>query len=184
MNPPTSFSSLPPELVPEICRDSALRKEDLIALRLTSKSQGIHLSASKEFARLYFKNVRLVYTRYSLQAFVEICKHPVYSSAVRKVQLSYARFAPDRFVEENKRQFYDVMFDERSSRGHHEYLENIQRLVNRCDEEESLKRSGDAEDLLAAAFTALSQWHHPLELVVSTDESRALGIGRIHSPID
>ncbi|KAH0160386.1 hypothetical protein KCU67_g6749, partial [Aureobasidium melanogenum] len=182
MNPPTSFSSFPPELVTKICRDSTLEKEDLIALRLTSKSQGIHLSASKELAKRYFENIKLLYTRYSLEAFMEICKHPVFGLAVRKVQLSYARFVPDCFEEESKAQFDNVTLDGRSSQGRHVYLDNIQRLVNRCDEEENLKESNNAEDLLVAAFTALAQRHHPLELAVSWYESCALGKGRIHSP--
>ncbi|KAG9593911.1 hypothetical protein KCU77_g4449, partial [Aureobasidium melanogenum] len=182
MNSSTSFSSLPPELVTKICSDSDLEKQDLIALQLTNKSQGIHISASKEFAERYFKDIKLVYTRYSLQTFVGICKHPVYGSSVRKVELSHARFVPARFEEESKAQFDNVTLDGRSSQGRHVYLDNIKRLVNRCDEEENLKRSNNAEDLLAAAFTALAQWHHPLELAVSSYESCALGEGQIHSP--
>ncbi|KAH0371333.1 hypothetical protein KCU65_g2049, partial [Aureobasidium melanogenum] len=180
MDSPTSFSSVPPELVTKICRDPGFRKAELIALRLTSKSQGIHLSASKEFARRYFKNINLIYTRYSLQAFVEICKHPVYGSAVRKVQLSYARFVPDRFEEESKSWFKYNLF-RRQSQGRHEFLDHVRLLINRCDEEESLTKSGDAEDLLAAAFAALSQWRHPLEIVVSSYEAYALGQGRTYT---
>ncbi|KAH0343918.1 hypothetical protein KCU81_g5033, partial [Aureobasidium melanogenum] len=181
MDPPTSFSSLPPELVSKICRDSDLQKNDLVALRLTSKSQGIHLSASKEFAEFYFRNIDLVYTRYSLQVFVEICKHPILGSAVREIQLSYARFKPDCFEKESKDQFDHIAADGRSE-GRHEYLDNIRRLVTRCDEEENLKRSNNAEDLLAAAFTALSQWNHPLKIAVSSVEDRALGRSQIYSP--
>lgn len=182
MNSLTSFSSLPPELVAKICQDPGLRKKDLIALRLTSKSQSIHLSASKEFAKRYFKDIKLVYTRYSLQAFVEICKHPVYSSAVRMVQLSYARFLPDCFEEESKDRFnYDTFYEGLRGR-RHQYLNNVQLLVNRCDEEEDLRRSGDDEALLAAAFTALSKWRHPLKLAVSSYELDALGQSRILSP--
>ncbi|KAG9604109.1 hypothetical protein KCU77_g3705, partial [Aureobasidium melanogenum] len=118
MDPPTSFSSLPPELVTKICCDSTFEKEDLIALRLTSKSQGIHLSASKEFARRYLKDIKLVYTRHSLQAFMEICKHPVYGSAVQEVQLSYARFLPDCFEQESKDLFDQITFDEWSQERH------------------------------------------------------------------
>ncbi|KAH0376807.1 hypothetical protein KCU92_g9596, partial [Aureobasidium melanogenum] len=168
MNPPTSFSSLPPELVTKIYRDSTLGKEDLIALRLTSKSQGIHLSASEEFAKRYFEDINLVYTRYSLQAFVEICKHPVFGSAVRNVQLSYYRFKSDRFEEESKGLLNQRQYGPRSQ-GRHDYLKNIRLLVNRCDEEEDLTRSGDAEDLLAAAFAALSNWRHPLVIAVSNE---------------
>ncbi|CAD0113738.1 unnamed protein product [Aureobasidium uvarum] len=175
MDPATSFSSLPPELVTKICADPDLSKEDLIALRLTSKSQGIYLSASKELGKRYFKKINLVYTRYSLQAFVEICKNPAFGPAVRAVGFSYARFLPDWSVEDNKARLAEL----RSRRG---YLDNIRLLVNRRDEEEELKNLGDAEDILAAAFTSLSHWRRPLSLTVSSSESHALGLERIWSP--
>ncbi|KAG9676645.1 hypothetical protein KCU99_g3564, partial [Aureobasidium melanogenum] len=183
MNPRTSFSSLPPEIVTKICRDSGLRRKDLVALRLTSKSQGIHLSASKALATLCFKNINLVYTRYSLQAFADICKHPVYGPAVRTVSLSYARFVPDSFEEESKDLLNHIERDE-WSQGRHKYLENIRLLVNRCDEEEDLKRSGDGKDLLATAFAALSQWQHPLEIAASSTEFGAIGRSQIYSPYE
>jgi hypothetical protein len=170
MDPPASFSSLPPELVTNICNDSVLRKKDLIALRLTSKSQGIHLSASKEFAKRVFMNNRLLYTRYSLQTFVEICRHPIFGPAVRKIQLSYTRFLPEFFDDEGKRLF-EGFYGGRESESRHCALKDIRLLVKRCDEEEDLRNSSDAEGLLAAAFTALSHWHHPLELGMSSDES-------------
>jgi hypothetical protein len=178
MDPPASFSSLPPELVTNICHDSVLRKKDLIALRLTSKSQGTHLSASKEFAKRAFTNIRLLYTRYSLQTFVEICRHPIFGPAVRWVQLSCARFLPDCFEEEGKGLF---QWSKGMPRERHEYLDNIRLLIERCDEEEDLKGSGDAGVLLDTAFTALSHWRHSLELCVSSDESRALRQGPVYS---
>jgi hypothetical protein len=181
MDSPTSFSSLPPELVSKICHDSVLRKKDLIALRFTSKSQGIHLSASKELARRYFKNIRLVYTRQSLQTFVEICKHAILSSAVRMVQLSYTRFLPGYFVAECKR-LLDGSYGGSVSKQRNDAQKDIRLLACRCDEEEDLRKSGAAKDLLAAAFTELSQLHHPLELRVSSDESGAFGQNRIYSP--
>jgi hypothetical protein len=178
MNPPIFFSSLPPELVSKICNDSVLEREDLIALRLTNKSQGIHLFASEEFADRYFTDVPLVYTHYSLQTFMEICKHAIFGRAVRTVELSYTRFLPDYYEEESKGLFKNLWLlrEER-----HDHLDNIRRLVNRCDEEQDLAGSDDAVDLLTAAFTALSQWHHPLELSVSSSESDALGQNLIHS---
>jgi hypothetical protein len=181
MDHPTSFSSLPPELVTKICRDSTLKKKDLTALRLTSKSHGIHLVASEQFANRYFTNIPLVYSRYSLQTFMEICKHSTFGPAVRMVRLSYARFLPRHFEEEIEDM--SLLFpSEYGSEERHKYLKNIRRLVQRCDDEEELKRSSCDEGLLAAAFTALSRWHHPLDLGVSSWESHALGRARLHSP--
>jgi hypothetical protein len=154
MNPPASFS-------------------------LTNKSQGVYRFASEEFAKRYFTDISLIYTRYSLQTFVEICKHPILGCAVRKVRLSYVRFIPECFEAESRRLLDDFYYGTLSEQ-RHEALEDMRRLVNRCDEEEFLKGSGDAKDLLAAAFTTLSQWDHPLELSVSDSESSAIGTHHIH----
>jgi hypothetical protein len=181
MDRPTSFSSLPPELVTKICRHHTLWKRDFIALRLTSKSQGIYHFASEEFAKRCFTDISLVYTRYSLQTFVEICKHPIFGRAVRHVELSYTRFRLECLGQESTRLFA-YLGDRTTSEERHEYLDSIRLLVNRCDEEEHLKGSDDAEDLLTAAFTALSQWHHPLELFVSSSESPALSEHEIYGP--
>jgi len=183
MDPPACFSSLPPELVDKICHDSDLRKKDLIALRLTSKSHGIYLSASEQLAKRYLTDILLVYTRYSLQAFVEICTHPIFGPAVRKVRLSYARFVTEHFEEEIKDMF-PSSWSGYSSQERHDRLDSIRLLVNRCDEEEDLEESGDDETLLFTAFTALSQWHNPLKLGVASDESGALGYNRLYSPDD
>lgn len=180
MNPPTSFSSLPPELVTKICRNPVLRNKDLIALRLTSKSQGIHLSASEEFAERHFTVISLAYTRHSLQTFAEICKHSTFGSAVRKVQLSCVRFIPESLGEESK-ELFDYLWSSPMPQKRREYLDKIRLLVNRCDEEEDLETTGDAGHLLATAFVALSRWQHPLELSVSTWEfNSTLGLSQIY----
>jgi hypothetical protein len=72
MDLPASFSSLPPELVTKICGDSDLDNKDLAALRLTSKSQGIHASATKAFAKRYFTDVLLLWNKYSLETLDKI----------------------------------------------------------------------------------------------------------------
>jgi hypothetical protein len=175
----STLVSITSELVTKICHDTVLEKEDLIALRLTSKSQGIHFSATKEFAKRYFTEVPLVYTRYSLQAFVEICRHHIFGSAVRKVRLSYTRFLPECFEDEGKK-LLDRSWSGTRSLPRRKVLNAIRLLADRCDEEDDLNRSDDARDLLAAAFSALSRWNHPLELGVTSSESGALGRNRIH----
>ena len=87
MDSPVSFSSLPPELVAKICSDTALDAKDLMALRLTSKVQGIHTSATKVFAERYFTDILLLWNKYSLETFVQISQHPIFGPSIRKVQL-------------------------------------------------------------------------------------------------
>jgi hypothetical protein len=112
---------------------------------------------------------------------VDICKYPVLGRAVRQVELSYTRFLPDCFGEESKGLFGALCYESRSEE-RHEYLDGIRRLANRCDEEEIFRESGDDENLLATAFTALSKWDHPLELHVSDPESPMLNEHEIYGP--
>lgn len=52
-------------------------KKDLIALRSTSKTQDIHTSATQEFAKRYFEELRVMWTPYSFLKFCKICESPV-----------------------------------------------------------------------------------------------------------
>ncbi|KAG9524695.1 hypothetical protein KCV07_g1806, partial [Aureobasidium melanogenum] len=171
---PASFSSLPPELVSKICSDPGLEKKDLIALRLTSKAQGIHVSATKAFGKLCFTEVPLVYTKYSLKSFVEICQHPVFGPSIRKVQLSCVRVNPEYFHPN-----VEWMMDRYPDRD--DLLESIDRLGFRTDTEEAFKVS-DAQALLDKAFTQLAKTDHILQIAVSSDESKALGGGHVFIP--
>lgn len=69
MSPPISFSPLPAEVIIGICCDAALEKVDLTALRLTTRFQGLDLSASQESAKRHFIYTHLAYTHHSLQEF-------------------------------------------------------------------------------------------------------------------
>ncbi|KAG9697414.1 hypothetical protein KCU95_g3733, partial [Aureobasidium melanogenum] len=168
---PASFSSLPPELVSKICSDTGLKKKDLIALRLTSKVQGIHASATKAFGKLCFTVVPLVYTRYSLETFVKICGHPIFGPCVREVKLSCMRFDSHDFGS-----FVKIMVEWGYPR--ERLLNEVQLLAARCDEED-LFYTSDAKVLLERAFAHLSESDHSLTIVISPDEYEALGASRI-----
>ncbi|KAG9951083.1 hypothetical protein KCU85_g3095, partial [Aureobasidium melanogenum] len=168
---PTSFFSLPPELVSKICSDPDLKKKDLIALRLISKAQGIHASATKALDKLCFTVVPLVYTRYSLETFVKICGHSIFGPYVREVKLSCMRFDSYDFGS-----FVKIMVEWGYPR--EQLLNEVQLLAARCDEED-LFYTSDAKVLLERAFAHLAESDHSLTIVVSTDEYRALGQNRI-----
>jgi hypothetical protein len=166
MDPPASFSSLPPELVAKICGDSGLKKKDLIALRLSSKIQGVHASATKAFAKRYFTDVLLLHNKYSLETFVKISQHSVFGPSVRKVQLSCAHYDEEKF--------YDTVDTIREGLyGRQTFLEQIQRVSERCDDE--CYSPVHASALLKQAFDELAKSDHDLVLAVSTDEEKSLG---------
>lgn len=76
-----------------ICADDCLSARDLGAMRLTNKE--LHTITTKEFAQRFFRNPYVMMLQDSLEALVEICKHSVFGTHVRKVQLLNNFFDPD-----------------------------------------------------------------------------------------
>lgn len=143
-----------------------------MALRLTSKSQGIHASATKAFAKRYFTDVHLLYNRYSLETFVKICQHHIFGPSIRRVQLSSARFKKNHFYET----VGDLMEDEYNT--HSEFSDLIQRLAERC-----VATYNDPEVIapLEQAFGLVAKSDHSLVLAAATDEEKTLGCSKVWS---
>jgi hypothetical protein len=175
MDMPASFSSLPPELVAKICSDPGLRKKDLIALRLTGKAQGIHASATKIFAKRFFTDVLLLWNKYSLETFVEICQHPIFGPSVRTIQLSCARYEEDDFYESVRE-----LMDSHAGNARSEFLEDVRRLSERCVHEQFGSTLVSA--LLDRAFGHLARSNNSFVLAVSADEERSLGRSKVLGP--
>lgn len=144
-----------------------------MALRLTSKSQGVHASATKAFAKRYFTDVHLLYSQYSLETFVEICQHPIFGSSIRRVQLSSARY--------DEKYFYDTVDDWMENRYYHYtvFAERIQLLAERCDAERFDYHQVDS--LLHQAFNTLAKSGRSFVLAVATDEQNSLGCSEVWS---
>lgn len=94
-----------------ICTDKTLSAKDLAALRLASKE--LHGVTTKQFAQRYFRDPFVMMSRKSLQALVEICKHPVFGPQVSKIQMLNTRMhtywlgklANDMMTAANNRRF-------------------------------------------------------------------------------
>ncbi|KAH0271476.1 hypothetical protein KCU91_g7350, partial [Aureobasidium melanogenum] len=169
-----SFSSLPPELVSNICNDPGLKEKDLIALRLTSKAQGIHASATKALGKLCFTAISLLYTEYSLETFTKICDHSIFGPIIRRVELSCTHFDTDAFDS-----YVKTLADCEYTR--EELIHQVQRLSARCDAEEFFKVSY-ARALLDRAFTHLTKSNHSLTIAISTGEYTSIGRSRTFEP--
>ncbi|CAD0100382.1 unnamed protein product [Aureobasidium mustum] len=172
MNPPASFSSLPPELVSKICSDPGLSKKDLVALRLTSKSQHIHVSATRAFGKRYFTKVPILFTKYSLETFAKICQHSIFSACIRTVELSCARTG--------SRTFNYTLRDLTHRRlSRNEILQRAQLLAERCDNEEKLDVE-DARAKFVQAFAQLAKSDHSIALAVSSNEFMSIGESKVY----
>ncbi|KAI5238668.1 hypothetical protein E4T43_07264 [Aureobasidium subglaciale] len=77
--------SLPNEVLAMVFADKILSATDLAAVRVSCKE--LHAIATKEFAERHFQDPFVMVTEESLEALVEICRHPVFGPQVKKVQL-------------------------------------------------------------------------------------------------
>ncbi|THY30355.1 hypothetical protein D6D00_03037 [Aureobasidium pullulans] len=174
MNAPASFISLPPELVTKICRDSDLEKKDLIALRYPSKTQGIHASATQEFAKRYFEEVRVMWTPYSFLTFCKICESPVFGPHVRTVKLSSIRIAVkdlwDTLVQHygwSNSSFPQDQIDLSTQRA--------RQHIRRYNMEIEMKKPAKSVDIFKKALSALEAYGNSLALAISTNEEGCIG---------
>jgi hypothetical protein len=158
-----------------MCTDPDLDKEDLVALRLTSKAQGIHASATKAFAQRYFTDVLLLWSKYSLETFVKICQHPVFGSSIRRIQLSCARYSEGEF-EESVQELLD------ENPGRCELVVMIQELAKRCDHDHEQFDPARVDALLDQAFGHLAKSNGSFVLAVSADEEKSLGRNKVMRP--
>ncbi|THY93130.1 hypothetical protein D6C92_05507, partial [Aureobasidium pullulans] len=176
MNAPASFTSLPPELVTKICRDSDLEKKDLIALRSTSKTQGIHASATQEFAKRYFEELRVMWTPYSFLTFCKICESPVFGPHVRTVKLSSVRIAVqdlwDILVQHRYRSYSSSTQDQIDLS-----TQRVEQHIRRYNMEIEMKKPAKKLFLLCK-LTATS-----LALAISTNEEGCIGANDTLTPL-
>lgn len=182
MNAPASFISLPPELVTRICRDSDLEKKELIALRYTSKTQGIHASATQEFAKRYFEEVRVMWTPYSFLTFCKICESPVFGPHVRTVKLSSIRFAVqdlwDTLVQHygwSNSSFPQDRIDLSTQRA--------RQHIRRYNMEIEMKKPAKSVDIFKKALSALKTYGNSLALAISTNEEGCIGASDTLTPL-
>ncbi|KAG9697440.1 hypothetical protein KCU95_g3732, partial [Aureobasidium melanogenum] len=175
------FSSLPYEIVSQICQHPHLDKDDRAALRLACKSFGIHDAATVSIGR-YFKDAKVLFTKHSFETLVKICKHPVFSRCIKSVKLSSIRCNNDEKLQmatnliqmEASRSDQPVGIDSRL-----QALDNISAQIysysvrNWC--ESDLFRSSKPVELLTIALKCLSKSSNRIALGIAVDETNDLG---------
>ncbi|THZ18127.1 hypothetical protein D6C91_05640 [Aureobasidium pullulans] len=182
MNAPASFISLPSELVTKICRDSALEKKDLIALRYTSKTQGIHVSATQEFAKRYFEELRVMWTPYSFLTFCKICESPVFGPHVRTVKLSSIRIAVQdlwNILVQHRYRSYSSSTQDQIDLS----TQRVEQHFRRYNMEIEMKKPAKSVDIFKKALSALQTYGNSLALAISTNEEGCIGANDTLTPL-
>ncbi|TIA31228.1 hypothetical protein D6C78_09075 [Aureobasidium pullulans] len=173
--------SLPNEVITMICTDDEISAKDMCAIRLTCKE--LRAIVEKDFAKRYFQDPFVMMTRESLQALVDICKHPVFGPHVRKVQLSNRRFNADMLP------YLGSKMTEASKIRHaHDDMDlvrgELQALMDLVYAQWTLTKSGDALKLLTEAFKILGTTGKPIALASQQHNLGSHPIGFTNSPFD
>ncbi|TIA20417.1 hypothetical protein D6C80_02393 [Aureobasidium pullulans] len=170
---PFRLMDLPNALIRAICFDDGLKGKDLKSLRLANK----HISefASDSFAEFYLESFTVVMTRSSIQAFIDISRHPRFSRYVHTVNISPVCASPQGLIvlvqdltpgpmETDRKK-------KRSEPGHKEFCF----YKNRYLAEKRLRSSGDAQKMLGTAFDVLAKRDQHLGLAFDVGESNPVG---------
>ncbi|THY09459.1 hypothetical protein D6D01_09507 [Aureobasidium pullulans] len=164
MNYPPNLLSLPNEVLDEICAQieawgfpwPEIYTHPLMFLRLTCKH--LYVPATKEFAKRFLVNPHVMVNNYSLNALVEICKHPLIGSYVRGITLEAYRLCHDRFSSNAS----DL--SEWAAEGDTEEMRRIMALLqghmDALEEESMLEDTGRAVDLLTEALKHIKVHHN------------------------
>jgi hypothetical protein len=163
---PFRILDLPTELIRQICTDGDFDKHTLMALRLTC-ALTCEFSTQK-FDDMCFSGISVLLTRRSLQALVDVSRHPRIGPHIKEITLTQLRTFLEAFqcLIPAHRPIYhegDLAEAKLSAKTIHQYLD-------RYHEEMELEQSGDAVRLLTEAFAALRKFDQSLCLGVSDEE--------------
>ncbi|TIA45687.1 hypothetical protein D6C79_05529 [Aureobasidium pullulans] len=169
---PFRLMDLPNELIRAICFDDGLKGKDLKSLRLVNK----HISdfASDSFAEFYLESFTVVMTCSSIQAFIDISRHPRFNRYVHTVDISPVCASPQGLIvlaqnltpvpmETDKRK-------KKAEPSHKEFCF----YTNRYSAEKGLRSSGDAQKMLGTAFDMLAKRDQHLGLAFDVNQSNPL----------
>ncbi|KAH0028182.1 hypothetical protein KCU78_g3717, partial [Aureobasidium melanogenum] len=179
------FSSLPYEIVSQICQQPGLDKDDLVALRLTCKSYGVHDAATTSLGKL-FEDITVLFSEHSFNMLVNICKHPVFSHCIKSVKLSSIRCNKyerlDMIVQALQREDASVVASARlEARSKHlnDLSVRIRSYVSRTQDEDEFARSTKPTKLLIRALQFLTQAGGRIVPGITVREINSLGCGRV-----
>ncbi|KAH0369481.1 hypothetical protein KCU65_g3294, partial [Aureobasidium melanogenum] len=136
-----------------VCADENLSAHDLAAIRRTCKE--LHAASTNEFAQRHFKDPFVMMTRKSLEALIEICKHPVFGPHVSKIQLLNNFFRPEAledFAKKMATAYYQPDVHARTTT-----RRKTERYTSLIAEQYGLHQSGAGLKLLRQAFEVIAE---------------------------
>jgi hypothetical protein len=146
---PPGLLDLPMELIRQICTDRGFDRHDLMALRLTcTLTCGF---PTPRFDRMCFARISVLWTRRSLQALIDVSRHPRIGPQIQVITFTPLRTCPsalpkllpaDRIYREG-----DLVKAKASTKVVNQYL-------NRYHEEMELEHTYDTVRLLTDAFVS------------------------------
>ncbi|KAI5207229.1 hypothetical protein AUEXF2481DRAFT_442607 [Aureobasidium subglaciale EXF-2481] len=172
---PFRLMDLPNELIRKVCCDYDLCRYDLMALRCTCKL--ICEFSSDSFARKCFRDITVLMSRSSLQAFIELSQHSRFGSVVNCINVSPA-FTLQAGLTAIPLTTLPVVpegVDPPQLVHDTASLEIIRGFLNRSREEREVKADASAEGLLNIAFKALAHRGQRFHLGFCDTEGNPVG---------
>ncbi|THX40745.1 hypothetical protein D6D10_03235 [Aureobasidium pullulans] len=169
---PFRLMDLPNELIRAICFDDGLKGKDLKSLRLVNK----HISefASDSFAEFYLESFTVVMTRSSIQAFIDISRHPRFSRYVHTVNISPVYAFSEGLAALVRNLTPVLMQTDQKKEKCEPGPKEVCFYTNRYFAEKRLS-DRDAEWMLGAAFAVLAKRDQHLGLAFDVGESNPVG---------
>ncbi|THZ77395.1 hypothetical protein D6C84_08507 [Aureobasidium pullulans] len=159
--------SMPNEIIARICGYVAAHDhaKPISNLRLTCKA--FYAPATKELAQKFFSEPHVMLTRYSLEALVEICKHPLFGPHVRGIAFDSCRLNDMLFCDikrrlETSHTDEDLVAMTQARKEMNLYLELF-------EQEQSLQQTGEASRLIRDAFGILRRYGNTVKMNIPSE---------------
>ncbi|THY39299.1 hypothetical protein D6C99_08686 [Aureobasidium pullulans] len=159
--------SMPNEIIARICNYVAVHDhaKPISNLRLTCKH--FYAPATKELAQKFLSEPHVMMTRYSLEALVEICKHPLFGPHVRGIAFDSCRLSLTLFDDLNSR--LETSFTDEDLVAMTQARKEMNTYLEFFEQEKSLQQTGEASKLVREAFNLLRQHGNAVKMTLTTE---------------
>ncbi|THX33888.1 hypothetical protein D6D10_07720 [Aureobasidium pullulans] len=163
---PLVLLSMPNEIIARICEYVAVHDhaKPISNLRLTCKT--FYAPATKELAQGFLREPYVMMTRYSLEALVEICKHPLFGPHVRGIAFESSRLSLTLIDDIHYR--LRTSLTDKGLVAMTQARKEMTLFLELYEQEQSLQQTGEASKLVREAFSLLRQYGNPVKMALET----------------
>ncbi|THY09460.1 hypothetical protein D6D01_09506 [Aureobasidium pullulans] len=161
----SNTTRMPPDL---LSMPNEIIARPISNLRLTCKA--FYAPATKELAQRFLSEPHVMMTRYSLEALVEICKHPLFGPHVRGIAFDCCRLNLVLFDDINSR--LKTLLTDKDLMARTQARKEMSLYLDLCEQEQSLQQTGEASRLIRDAFGSLRRYGNTVKMNI---ESEAIG---------